>query len=69
MCFQMVCYDSEQQEDYNTRYANLELYCKKDESRPPAEQIPFLLLGSLYPAADELRRQWPPHSDTHNHHR
>lgn len=21
MCFQMVCYDSEQQEDYNTRYS------------------------------------------------
>lgn len=34
MCFQMVCYDSEQQEDYNTRYSislasedNQKLYC------------------------------------------
>lgn len=34
MCFQMVCYDSEQQEDYNTQYSislasedNPQLYC------------------------------------------
>lgn len=41
MCFQMVCYDSEQQEDYNTQYSislasenNPKLYCKKTNPPP-----------------------------------
>lgn len=65
MCFQMVCYDSEQQEDYNTRYSislasedNQKLYCTvKTLPRPKnythtANILPSLSRVSSYPAAD-----------------
>lgn len=54
MCFQMVCYDSEQQEDYNTQYSislasedNPKLYCTVKRLTPTLTTHTANLLPSL----------------------
>lgn len=67
MCFQMVCYDSEQQEDYDTRYAIVEpqttTWNGTVKKTSPALPTPSAVV-SLYPAADEPHRRLPLYSDT-----
>lgn len=54
MCFRMVCYDSERQEDYNTQYSislasedNPKRYCKKTTRLPLRKYSLFSALGVI----------------------